>query len=315
MIIAEELTKYYGLKPAIQEVSFHVNKGEIVAFLGPNGAGKTTILRILTCFMSPTSGKVLVDGLDSRTDSLEVRKRIGFLPENVPLYNDLSINRFLAFSGSVKGLKGEKLKDEIERTTLICGLADQRDRLIKYLSKGLKQRVGLAQALLNDPPILILDEPTTGLDPAQIIEIRELIKNLGGERTVLLSTHILPEVSQLCHRVIIINKGIIIAEDTPDNLSENIQKKKGLRTLIRIDGPQADVRNKLLSIEGVSQVVEGENKGEFMVKSVSDDKIRPIIAKTIVESNWGLVEMRSKDISLEEVFVQLVTEEKGDVES
>ena len=314
MIVAEELTKYYGLKPAVQDVSFNIEQGEIVGFLGPNGAGKTTILRILTCFMPPTSGKTLVGGLDTRSESLKVRGKIGFLPENVPLYNDMTVKRFLAFAASVKGLRGKQIKTEIDRVIPICGLVEHSSRIIKHLSKGLKQRVGLAQALLNDPPILILDEPTTGLDPAQIVEIRELIRNLGGNRTVLLSTHILPEVSQVCQRVIIINKGRIVAEGTPESLSDQLQKQKGLRSSIWVDGPSPQVKDKLLQVEGVSLVEETDREGEFIVESVFDENIRPMMARMVVESNWGLKEMRSKDVSLEEVFVQLVTEEEEDTE-
>jgi len=314
MIVAENLTKYYGLKPAVQEVSFHVGQGEIVGFLGPNGAGKTTILRMLTCFMQPTSGKIRIDGLDTRTRSLEVRKRIGFLPETVPLYDDLSVHKFLSFSGSVKGLGGAELKKEIEKAIDICGLREHRKRLIKHLSKGLKQRVGLAQALLNDPPLLILDEPTTGLDPAQIVDVRKLIKGLGGERTILLSTHILPEVSQVCERVIIIHRGRIKKEDRPENLARELQK--GLRTVISVDGAQEDeITRKLMSLTGVSEVRSLDKKGEFIVESGPDEGIRPLIARTIVESGWNLREMRSGEMSLEEVFVQLVTEEEGDYES
>jgi ABC-2 type transport system ATP-binding protein len=307
MIVAEEVTKFYGLKCAIQDISFHVDRGEVVGLLGPNGAGKTTILRILTCFMPPTYGRVLIGGLESRTQSLSIRKKIGFLPENVPLYHELSVNRFLAFSGSVKGLTGRQLKNDIDKVTGVCGLTEHRTRLIRHLSKGLKQRVGLAQALLNDPPVLILDEPTTGLDPAQIIEIRELIKNLGETRTVLLSTHILPEVSQVCQRVIIVNQGQIIAEGSPKNLTDQIQTE--MRTVMWVNGPPSDVERKLLSVEGVFQV-EGEKlEGEFIVKSLCDENIRPALARAIVDSGWGLREMRSRDLSLEEVFVRLVTEE------
>jgi len=313
MIVAEKLTKFYGLKPAVQDISFHVNKGEIVGFLGPNGAGKTTILRTLTCFMPPTSGKVLIDGLDTRKDSLKVRKRIGFLPENVPLYNELSVDRFLAFSGSVKGLARKELTNEINRVTGICGLVEHKKRLIKHLSKGLKQRVGIAKALLNDPSILILDEPTTGLDPAQIVEIRDLVRNLGGQRTVLLSSHILPEVSQVCKRVIIVNQGRIIAEDTPGGLTEQVQK--GRRTVLSVDGPAPDVKQKLLSLKGVSRVEEADKEGTFLVESVSNENIRPMMAKAVVESNWGLREMRSKDLSLEDIFIKLITKEEKDSES
>jgi len=307
MIVAEEVTKFYGLKCAIQDISFHVDRGEVVGLLGPNGAGKTTILRILTCFMPPTYGRVLIGGLESRTQSLSIRKKIGFLPENVPLYHELSVNRFLAFSGSVKGLTGRQLKNEIDKVTSVCGLTEHRTRLIRHLSKGLKQRVGLAQALLNDPPVLILDEPTTGLDPAQIIEIRELIKNLGETRTVLLSTHILPEVSQVCQRVIIVNHGQIIAEGSPKNLTDQIQTE--MRTVMWVNGPPPDVERKLLSVEGVFQVEGEKREGEFIVKSLYDENIRPALARAIVDSGWGLREMRSRDLSLEEVFVRLVTEE------
>jgi ABC-2 type transport system ATP-binding protein len=313
MITAEKITKYYGLKPAVQDVSFSVDRGEIVGFLGPNGAGKTTILRMLTCYMPPTDGRISIDGLDSRSNSLQVRKKIGFLPENVPLYNELSVSRFLSFSGAVKGLKGKKLKDELERVSKICGLFDHRKRLIKHLSKGFKQRVGLAQALINDPPVLILDEPTSGLDPAQIIETRELVRSLGGERTILLSSHILPEVSQVCQRVIIISKGHIVAEDSPERLTDQIKEKEGLQTILSIQGPVEEIERKLRSIEGVSRVVLRE-KGEFLVESTIDENLRPVLAKTVVESGWGLKEMRSKEFSLEDVFVQLVTEEKKGTE-
>jgi ABC-2 type transport system ATP-binding protein len=310
MIVAENLTKYYGLKPAVQNVSFRIEKGEIVGFLGPNGAGKTTILRILTGFFQPTSGKILVDGLNGRTHSLEVRKKIGFLPETVPLYDELTVKQFLAFSGSVKGLGGTALKGEIDRVISSCGLPEHRGRRIRHLSKGLKQRVGLAQALINNPPIVILDEPTTGLDPGQIIEVRKLIKDLAGQRTVLLSTHILPEVSQVCERVIIISQGRVVAEDTPRSLTGRLQK--GLRTILHVDGPPADVQTKLESLQGVTRVLPSHRGGEILVESAADEGLRPLMAKTIVESGWGLKEMRAGDLSLEDVFVQLVTEEGKD---
>jgi ABC-2 type transport system ATP-binding protein len=310
MIIAENLTKYYGLKLAVQNVSFRIEKGEVVGFLGPNGAGKTTILRILTGFLQPTSGKILVDGLDGQTHSLEVRKRIGFLPETVPLYDELTVRRFLVFSGTIKGLGGKALNGEIDRVISACGLAEHRGRRIRHLSKGLKQRVGLAQALINNPPIVILDEPTTGLDPTQIVEVRKLIKDLAGQRTVLLSTHILPEVSQVCERVIIVSQGRVVAEDTPSNLTGQLQK--GLRTILLVDGPPEAVQAKLASLQGVTRVVPSHPGGEILVESAADEGLRPLIAKTIVESGWGLKEMRTSDLSLEDVFVQLVTEEGKD---
>lgn len=309
MIIAEEITKYYGLKPAVQDVSFRVETGEVVGLLGPNGAGKTTILRVLTCFMQPTAGKITVDGLNCRTDSLEVRKKIGFLPETVPLYTELSVKKFLAFSGTIKGLRGGQLNNDIDRVINECGLQEHKDRLIKHLSKGLKQRVGIAQALLKNPPVLVLDEPTTGLDPAQIIEVRRLIKDLGGERTILLSTHILPEVSQVCQKVIIVDKGQIKKEDTPENLANEIQK--GLRTIISVDGPMEEIMGTIKSIEGVLSVRKSDGEGEFIVETKSNKKIRPFIARAVVESGWDLREMRSVELSLEEIFVHLVTEEGG----
>ena len=310
MIIVEDLTKYYGLKPAVQNVSFRIEQGEIVGFLGPNGAGKTTILRMLTCYLQPTSGKILIHGLNGQTHSLEVRKMIGFLPETVPLYDELTVKQFLAFAGAVKGLTGNSLHGEIHRVVSDCGLAEHRERRIRHLSKGLKQRVGLAQALINNPPIVILDEPTTGLDPAQIVEVRKLIKDLAGQRTVLLSTHILPEVSQICERVIIINQGRVVAEDTPSRLTGRLQK--GLRTILHVDGPPAEVQSKLESLKGVTRVLPSDRGGEILVESTADESLRPLIAKTVVESGWGLKEMRASDLSLEEVFVQLVTEEGKD---
>ncbi len=310
MIHVEELTKYYGLKPAVRDISLDIEQGMIVGLLGPNGAGKTTILRILTGFMQPTSGRVTIDGLDCRTRSLEVRKRIGFLPETVPLYADLSVQAFLGFAATLKGLNGGGLKRELDRVVADCGLREHRKRLIKHLSKGLKQRVGLAQALLKDPPLLILDEPTTGLDPAQIIEVRNLIRDLGGERTVLLSTHILPEVGQLCERVVILHNGRVRKEDTPENLARDIQQ--GLRTVVCVDGPPEDVIRTLAGVEGVTDAQPSGRSGEIVVNSGGDEEVRPRMARAIVESGWGLREMRSSELSLEEVFVHLVTEETAE---
>lgn len=307
MIIAESLTKNYGLKPAIQDVSFEIQRGEIVGLLGPNGAGKTTILRILTCFMPPTKGVARIDGLETRAESLRVREKIGFLPENVPLYHDLRVTTFLRFAGAAKGLKGKRLQEEMERVIIDCGLGEHRNRLIKHLSKGLRQRVGLAQALLGDPPILILDEPTTGLDPAQIVEIREVIRGFGGEQTVLLSTHILPEVSQLCERVIILNKGKVVAEDRPENLRAQIQS--GVRTLVRVRAPRNTFLERISLVPGVTGVKASEKEGEFVVESKGDESTRAIIARTIIESGWDLLEMTGRDLTLEEVFMHLVTEE------
>ena len=309
MIIAEQLTKFYGPKLAIQDVSFQINKGEIVGLLGPNGAGKTTILRIITCFMPPTKGRAIINGMETVTQSLGVRKEIGFLPENVPLYQELPVFRFLCFAAAAKGLNGKALKSEVHRVIEVCGLKEHAKRLIKHLSKGLKQRVGIAQALVCNPPILILDEPTTGLDPAQIIEIRELIRHLGGHRTVLLSSHILPEVSQLCQRVIIINKGKVVAEDNPNALTEKIQKE--FITLINTDAPPTQLEAKVLSLPGVRKVNKKGDK-EFLIHSTTDNTIRASIARAVVEEGWNLNELRPRNLSLEEVFLHLVTEESLD---
>ena len=313
MIVAEALSKYYGLKPAVQEVSFQIAKGETVGLLGPNGAGKTTILRILTCFIPPSSGTITVNGQDSYTHSLAIRSQIGFLPETVPLYSDLSVQQFLNFAGSIKGLHGLSLDQALDRVSEECGLKEHRKRLIKHLSKGLKQRVGLAQALIGNPPILVLDEPTTGLDPAQIMEMRKLLRDLAGERTIILSTHILPEVSQLCGRVIILNKGRVVAEDTPHNLTSRLQK--GFRTILLIDGPAPEITTKLKAVAGVQQVHTTERSGEYIVESASDEKIRPLLAQAVAQAGWDLRELKTGELSLEEIFVQLVTDETRKVRS
>jgi ABC-2 type transport system ATP-binding protein len=236
MIAVQELTKYYGLTPAISRLTFEVKKGEIVGFLGPNGAGKTTTLKILAGFLPPTSGKAHINGHDCVTESLAVRRSLGYLPETAPLYTELTVSQFLLFAARAKGVECKDEQAEVGRVAQACGLEEVRGMLISSLSKGYRQRVGLAQALLNSPPLLILDEPTIGLDPAQIVEIRQLIKELSGNHTVVLSSHILPEVSQLCQRVIIINKGQIVASDTPENLSR--QLGQGSRLKLESPGPR-----------------------------------------------------------------------------
>lgn len=314
MIVVENLSKYYGRIPAVTGVSFHVEPGEIVGLLGPNGAGKTTILRILTGYMPPTSGRVLVGGRDACRESLAVRKGIGFLPENVPLYSDLSVLQFLRFAASAKGVPRERLTVEVGRVLAVCALSGYERRLIRHLSKGLRQRVGLAQALLNDPPLLILDEPTTGLDPSQIVEMREMIRGLGGERTVVLSTHILPEVSQLCRRVIIISRGRIVAEDTPEGLGAKLASRRGVRTTIRVDAPEGPLVQGLLALDGAIAVHAGSEQGLYEVESEQGRDVRAAIARCIVSSGWPLYEMTPRDPSLEEIFVRLVTEEEGGVQ-
>jgi len=311
MIEVEGLTKYYGLLPAVKDISFQVERGEILGFLGPNGAGKTTTMRILTCFIPPTSGQVRVAGYDIYKHPLEVRRRIGYLPENVPLYNDMTVTSYLFFVAEIKGIKRRERQRRVEETIRDCGIAEVRNRLIGKLSKGYRQRVGIAQALLSDPEVLILDEPTLGLDPKQIIEIRNLIKGLGGQRTVILSTHILPEVSMVCQRVIIINEGRLIAVDTPENLTAQLQKSH--RVSLQIEGPPERVSRELEKVNGVLQVegqgCAGNGVYRYLVKSAPNSDIRKDLATVVHQNHWGLWELRPVSMTLEDIFIKLVTEE------
>ncbi|MBA4393173.1 MAG: MFS transporter [Desulfobacca sp.] len=311
MIEVEQLTKHYGLLPAISDLSFTVNQGEVVGFLGPNGAGKTTTLKILTCFLPPTSGRARVNGWDVYQDSLKVRELVGYLPESVPLYTEMTVDRFLSFAAQAKGVDSRKIKITVDKVTDDCGLEKVRGRIIGHLSKGFKQRVGLAQALLNNPPVLILDEPTIGLDPAQVVEIRELIRSLGQERTIMLSTHILPEVSQVCQKVIIINRGRIVATDSVANLTAQLQTSR--KILLTVQGPEEEVLTTIRALPGVLKV-EGraDGLGRYEIEMDKDHDIRAVLARSVIEKGWGLLEMHSQELSLEEVFVQLVTEESGE---
>ena len=308
MIAVQDLTKYYGLHPAINRLSFEVARGEIVGFLGPNGAGKTTTLKILAGFLSPTSGKAFINGHDCVTESLAVRRSLGYLPETAPLYTELTVTQFLLFAARAKGVPSKDEQAEVDRVIEACILSDVKHTLISSLSKGYRQRVGLAQALLHNSPLLILDEPTIGLDPAQIVEIRQLIKDLSGDHTVILSSHILPEVSQLCQRVIIINKGQIVASDTPENLSR--QLGHGSRLKVAIKGPVPEVTAALQGIAGVKNVT-GQGEGRFLVETVSDRELRPEVARQVVSRGWDLLELQTQEFTLEEVFLNLVTEEEA----
>lgn len=311
MIEVENLTKYYGSYHALKGVTFSVKKGEILGFLGPNGAGKTTTMRILTCFFPPTSGKAKVAGFDVFEEPLEVKKRIGYLPENVPLYKDMTVEDYLAFAAGIKGVGSKNIKATVAKVMNECVLTDVSYKFIGELSKGYRQRVGLAQALVNDPEVLILDEPTIGLDPKQIIEIRKLIKNLAGRRTVILSTHILPEVSMTCQRVVIINDGRVVAVDTPQNLTSNIHGAN--RFSVKIDGPSQHVIKELETIQGVEKVIKKDastnGAGEYIVESVKGRDIRKEIAPRIVHKGWALLELKPQEMSLEDIFVKLVTKE------
>jgi ABC-2 type transport system ATP-binding protein len=313
MIEVDHLTKYYGPIAAVRDLSFQVNKGEILGFLGPNGAGKTTTMRILSGFMPATSGRVLVDGYDVFSQALEVRRRVGYLPENVPLYREMTVRSYLRFVAEVKGLSRPQRRRQVGEVMAACGIGDMERRLISTLSKGYRQRVGLAQALLNDPPVLILDEPTVGLDPRQIVEIRQIIKGLRHEHTVILSTHILPEVSMTCDRVVIISDGRVTAVDTPDNLTERAQHHRLIH--LQIQGPEAQVTAHLRGLEGIVSVEgTGDSAGEprsYTVATIKERDLRADLARAVVQQGWQLLELRPLRLSLEEVFVQLTTEEEA----
>jgi len=303
MIKVQNLTKYYGDLAAISGVTFTVEQGEIVGFLGPNGAGKTTTMRILTGFIPPSEGRATVAGFDVFENSLEVRRRIGYLPETVPLYPEMTVRGYLDFVASLRGIRRPARRvDEVMET---CHVDDVADTHIGKLSKGYRQRVGLAQALVHDPEILILDEPTIGLDPKQIIEVRELIRHLGEDHTVILSTHILPEAQQVCERVIIINEGRIVAEDTPERLTARL--KGAERIYIQVGQPAPEIASVLAAIPGISSV-EARGNGGYEIESLLGTDVRPQIAAAVVNGGWNLLEMRPVGMSLEEIFLKLTTE-------
>lgn len=305
MIEVEGLTKYYGDALALDHVTFEVKKGEILGFLGPNGAGKTTTMRILTGYMPPSDGQVRVGGYDVFNDSLEVRRRIGYMPETVALYPEMSVYGYLDFMAAIRGVKDRETA--INRVLDACDIGDVRDKLIGKLSKGYRQRVGLAQALIHDPAVLVLDEPTIGLDPRQILSVRELIKNLGGERTIILSTHILPEVSQVCQRVLIINRGRIVAEDTPERLTAGLQG--GARVRMQFAKPPQDVIERLRAVPGVTNVESADGQSFDVTYTAGVDR-RSELAALAVNQGWGLLELRPISMSLEEIFLQLTTSDE-----
>jgi ABC-2 type transport system ATP-binding protein len=309
MIQAENLTKYYGEVKALGGVSFHVEKGEVVGLLGPNGAGKTTAMKILTCFIPPTSGTASVAGHDIFQDPLAVKRRVGYLPEEPPVYTELTVDEYLDYAGRLKGLSGGGLKAARHRVLEKCGLADVAGRLIGNLSKGYRQRAGLAQALIHNPDVLILDEPTVGLDPVQIVEIRSLIRELAQEHTVVLSTHIMQEVDAVCRRVIVIGDGKILAVDTPENLKQKQQDGMSRRILLKVRRPGQALVDRLLALDGVLDV-EPEADGAYRVESRLDQDLREEVARAAVESGAGLLELAGVAVSLEEVFLRLTTEEK-----
>lgn len=309
MIEVQQVTKRYGQHTAIDRVTFSVAQGEVLAFLGPNGAGKTTTMRILTCFMPATEGTARVGGFDCADQPLEVQRRVGYLPETPPVYQELTVSEYLRFVGRLRGLTHSALSAAMAREVERLGLGQVRHRLIGNLSRGFRQRVGLAQALLHDPPVLILDEPTVGLDPKQIIEIRELIKSLAGSHSVILSTHILPEATAVCQRVVIINAGRIVAEDTPEQLSARLRHSEKIALIVT--RPPADAEAKLQQIHGVQRVHSNEPLGHYLLEYQLGQDIREEIARFAVANDWGLVELKSISMTLEDVFLKLTRHEEG----
>lgn len=311
MIKVESLSKRYARNVAVDDVSFEVQKGQIVGFLGPNGAGKTTTMRILTCFLPPTSGAAQVAGFDVMQQPMEVKKRIGYLPEAPPLYPDMEVHEYLAFVGRLKGIRGSEVKRRVSEVMERCAVADVEKKLIHKLSKGYRQRVGLAQAILHNPDVLILDEPTSGLDPKQITETRSLIKGLAGDHTIILSTHILPEVEQICEQVIIISKGKVVATDTVDNLTNRLRGSESIAVGVEARSGSldaTDVQQRLEQVPGVSRVLTRETRDGralFELEGLQGRSIRGDVARAVVESGWNLTELRPVALSLEEVFLQL----------
>jgi ABC-2 type transport system ATP-binding protein len=304
MIRTTELTKYYGGHPAIRGLTFEAAPREVLGFLGPNGAGKTTTMRILAGFMPPTDGRAEVAGFDVVEESLEVRRRVGYLPETVPLYPDLSVTEYLTYMGSLRHVR--ELEGRIEQVLHEVGMIERSESYIGNLSKGLRQRVGLAQALLHQPEVLILDEPTIGLDPAQIIEVRRLIQHLGQERTVLLSTHILSEAQQLCDRVLIINKGRIVAEDTPANLQAQLAGAE--QFIVRVRSMEDSLLAAVAGVHGVARAEPDAAEGDIRVESRPGHDVRADVARAVVESGGDLLELRPASVSLEAIFLQLTRE-------
>jgi ABC-2 type transport system ATP-binding protein len=309
VIEVKDLTRYYGPKRAISNVTFSVKKGEILGLLGPNAAGKTTTMRILTCYMPPTGGTATVGGYDIFEQSMDVRRITGYLPENPPLYVDLVVEDYLKFVAKIKGIESGRIAKEVDTVIEKTSIGDGKSRVIAKLSNGFKQRVGLAQSLLNNPEGVILDEPTIGLDPKQIIEIRELIKNLKGDHTVILSSHILPEVEQTCERVVIISDGKVVAEDTPDNLTSRM--KGTARVELEVEGDAKTVESTLRSFKEVTSVsIDQQNGGILKVVVESNQDLRKEFAKSLVDKNLGLIELHADKVTLEDIFLELTTREE-----
>ncbi|MGB7589947.1 MAG: ATP-binding cassette domain-containing protein [Terriglobia bacterium] len=310
MIEVENLTKRYGPTLAVSDVTFEAQKGEVLGFLGPNGAGKTTTMRVITGYLPPSEGRVRVAGYDVVEEPLEAKRRTGYLPESPPVYPDMTVTEYLAFVGRIKGIPRRELKSRLAEIAERCAVTDVLNRQIGKLSKGFRQRVGLAQALIHNPEVLVLDEPTAGLDPKQIIETRQLIKGLAGRHTVILSTHILPEAAKTCQRVVVINAGKIVAVGTPDELTRRLQ---GFETiLLTVEGLAADVKEKLQRVEGVNLVEPRDTSDGRVTYEVHAEKgkdVRAELARAVVESHWKLYELKTSGLSLEDIFLKLTTKD------
>ena len=316
MIEVQHLSKRYGPVTAVDDVSFRVERGEILGFLGPNGAGKTTTMRILTGYMPATEGKAIVAGFDVFDQPIEAKRRTGYLPETPPLYPDMSVFEYLDFVAKIKGVPSSDRRTRVDYVMGRTRITDMTARLCGKLSKGYRQRVGLASALIHNPEVLILDEPTAGLDPKQISETRELIKELAGDHTIILSTHILPEVSQTCQRVVIINRGHVVAVDTPKNLTARLH---GSETMyLQVDATGADALSRLTQVPGVTRVVESDRRDGMIgyeIDSESGRDVRRDLARAVITSGWGLLEMRPMRMSLEDVYLSLTTDEAASIET
>jgi len=305
LISVENVTKYYGKRLALDEISFHVEKNEIVGFLGPNAAGKTTTMRILSGFVVPSKGQAWINGKNVVNESLQARKNIGYLPESVPLYSDMTVRSYLEFFKRLRKIEKKTAQDRIEYVLEVCHLNEYMDVLIRKLSKGFKQRVGLAQVILSDPKVLILDEPTVGIDPIQVAMTRNIIRELGKKHTVLLSSHILSEISTICDRVIIINKGKIVAQDKIRSLSEQISDQKRIRC--EIDAPKELVLSKLNQIEGVH--VFDMNKATYVIECKQEKRARAEMLKVVVQQGWNLISLNSEEMTLEDIFLKLISKD------
>lgn len=309
MISADQLTKRFGQRTVVDGVSFQVEKGEVLGFLGPNAAGKTTTMKMLTCYFPPNSGNVTINGYNVMENSLEVRRSIGFLPENVPLYNDMTVREYLEFAARAKGVRRVDLKSQVNKALERCNLENVQNQLIATISRGYRQRVGIGQAIVNEPPVLIFDEPTVGLDPAQIKDIRELIRDLGRTSTVILSTHILPEVSLTCNRIVILNHGKVVATDTPENLERKMQKGNQYRvTLLNAPAEAEQTLRALPGIVGVSQLTDEHREGHtaYLVEAPRDMEASQSLATAVVSHGWSLVGLQTEKMSLEDIFLDIV---------